>query len=157
HPVKVHTQSRRGNKMVERFLVTGALGCIGAWTVKRLIDEGAQVWTYDLAGEPHRLRLIMSDEALAKVNFIHGDITDAEALDHAVADNGITHIVHLAALQVPFVRANPILGAKVNVVGTTVVLETARQRKPQIQALVYASSIGVYGALEMYPHGVLSH
>ena len=34
--------------MPERFLVTGALGCIGAWTVKRLVDEGVPVWTYDL-------------------------------------------------------------------------------------------------------------
>ena len=25
----------------ERFLVTGALGCIGAWAVKRLVDDGA--------------------------------------------------------------------------------------------------------------------
>ena len=129
--------------MTDRFLVTGALGCIGAWTVKRLIDEGAQVWTYDLPAEPHRLRLIMSDEALARVNFIHGDIADAESFDHAVTSNCITHIVHLAALQVPFVRANPILGARVNVVGTTVVFETARQRKGQIQGLAYASSIGV--------------
>lgn len=141
--------------MADRYLITGALGCIGAWTVKRLIDEGAQVWTYDLPGEPHRLRLIMSDAALAKVNFIQGDITHAEAFDHAVADNAISHIVHLAALQVPFVRANPILGAQVNVVGTTVVLESVRQRKAQIQGLVYASSVGVYGGPEMYPGGML--
>ena len=66
--------------MAEKFLVTGALGCIGAWTVKRLVAEGVPVWTYDLPGEPHRLRLIMDDAALAKVNFIHGDITDAAAL-----------------------------------------------------------------------------
>ena len=104
--------------MAEKFLVTGALGCIGAWTVKRLVAEGVPVWTYDLPGEPHRLRLIMDDAALAKVNFIHGDITDAAAFEQAVAANGITHVVHLAALQVPFVRADPLAGARVNVVGT---------------------------------------
>ena len=26
----------------ERFLITGAFGCIGAWTAKRLIDEGGR-------------------------------------------------------------------------------------------------------------------
>ena len=52
--------------MAEKFLVTGALGCIGAWTVKRLVAEGVPVWTYDLPGEPHRLRLIMDDAALAR-------------------------------------------------------------------------------------------
>jgi nucleoside-diphosphate-sugar epimerase len=47
----------------ERFLVTGALGCIGAWTVKRLRNENVPVWTYDLPGNPHRLRLLMGDDA----------------------------------------------------------------------------------------------
>src|SRR5437660_461773 len=111
----------------ERFLVTGALGCIGAWTVKQLLDEQAPVWTYDLPGNPHRLKLILEEAALAKVNFISGDITDAAAFEKAVIEHGITHIVHLAALQVPLVRADPIQGARVNVVGTTIVLETCKR------------------------------
>src|SRR3712207_3992833 len=108
----------------EHFLVTGALGCIGAWTVKRLLDDGVAVTTYDLPGEPRRLRLIMDEDALAGVHFVAGDITDAEAFERTVVDNGITHIVHLAAFQVPFVRADPVQGARVNVVGTAIVLET---------------------------------
>lgn len=80
----------------ERFLVTGALGCIGAWTVKRLVDQGTDVWTYDLGSSDHRLKLIMEDEALAKVHLVSGDITDFDAFDRVVAENGITNIVHLA-------------------------------------------------------------
>jgi UDP-glucuronate 4-epimerase len=129
----------------ERFLVTGALGCIGAWTVKRLVDEETAVWTYDLGSSRHRLELIMDDEALAKVNFVSGDITEFDAFDRAVAENGITHIVHLAALQVPFVRANPVLGAKVNLVGMSVVLESARQHQDQLRGVSYASSVAIYG------------
>jgi nucleoside-diphosphate-sugar epimerase len=140
----------------ERFLVTGALGCIGAWTVKLLLDENVPVWTYDLPGSAHRLRLITSDEALARVRFVEGDITDADSFGRVIADNGITHIVHLAALQVPFVRADPVLGARVNVVGTAIVLETAKRHKAQIQGLVYASSAGVYGPASMYPPGPLA-
>ena len=129
----------------ERFLVTGALGCIGAWAVKRLVDEGTSVWTYDLGSSNHRLKLIMEDEALAKVNFVSGDITDFDAFDRVVVDNGITHIVHLAAFQVPFVRAEPVLGAKVNLVGMSVVLESAKRHKDHIQGLAYASSAAIYG------------
>ena len=44
----------------ERFLVTGALGCIGAWTVRALVREGAQVTTFDLGSDDRRLRLIMT-------------------------------------------------------------------------------------------------
>ena len=143
--------------MAERFLVTGALGCIGAWTVKRLVAEGVPVWTYDLPGEPRRLRLIMDDAALGKVHFVSGDITDPATFDRVVAENGITHIIHLAALQVPVVKANPIQGARVNVVGTTVVFEAARHHAAQVQGLVYASSVGVYGGPELYPDGTLHH
>jgi nucleoside-diphosphate-sugar epimerase len=141
----------------ERFLVTGALGCIGAWTVKRLVAEDVPVWTYDLPGNPHRLRLLMDDDALSRVTVVEGDITDQERFERTVAENGITHIVHLAALQVPFVRANPVQGARVNVVGTTIVLETAKRLVDQVKNVAYASSIAVYGPMQLYPDGPLQH
>ena len=140
----------------ERFLVTGALGCIGSWAVKRLVDEGVPVTTYDLPGEPHRMRIIMDDASIGQVNFVHGDITDEVRFEEVVREQGITHILHLAALQVPFVRANPILGARVNVVGTAIVFETARKLVDQIQGLAYASSIAVYGSANLYPPGPLA-
>jgi UDP-glucuronate 4-epimerase len=55
-------------------------------------------------------------------------------------------VIHLAALQVPFVRADPALGARVNVVGTVNVLEAVRRRRDRIGPVVYASSIAAYGA-----------
>lgn len=141
----------------ERFLVTGAFGCIGAWAVKQLVDEGVPVWTYDLPGDPHRLRLIMPPEALERVAMVAGDITDQVAFEQTVVENGITHILHLAALQVPFVRADPVQGARVNVVGSTIVFETALRHAAQVRGLAYASSAAVYGPLEMYPAGPLAH
>ncbi len=143
--------------MSERFLVTGALGCIGAWTVKHLVEAGVPVWTYDLPGSGHRLRLILDDDALGRVTQIAGDITDFAHFEQVVADNAITHIIHLAALQVPFVRANPVLGAQVNVVGSTIVLETVKRHAEQIQGLAYASSAGVYGPISHYPAAPLAH
>ena len=53
-------------------------------------------------------------------------------------------MIHLAALQVPFVRANPPLGASVNVVGTVVVFEAVRALGPLAGTLTYASSIAAY-------------
>ncbi len=143
--------------MGERFLVTGALGCIGAWVVKQLVDEGVAVWAYDLPGEPRRLRLIIDDQSLQQIHFIAGDISDIDTFERAVGGNDITHVVHLAALQVPFVKADPLQGAKVNVLGTAVVLETLRQHNSHIQGFVYASSTGVYGAPDIYPDGPLAN
>ena len=141
----------------ERFLVTGALGCLGSWAVKQLVGEGVPVFTYDLPGSRHRLHHIMSDEELANVTIVAGDITDFDLFERTVADNGITHIVHLAALQVPFVRANPVLGMRVNAVGTTVVLETARRHPDQVVGVAHASSAAVYGLSSNYPDGPLAH
>lgn len=142
--------------MADRFLIIGALGFIGAWTAKRLVDEGAGVVSYDLPGDPHRLKLIMSDDNLGKVTFVEGDVTDAAGLEEAVKDNHITHIVHLAALQVPSVRANPVLGTQINVVGTTIVFEAARKFAEQVQSVVYASSVAVYGPASEYQPGPIA-
>ncbi|CAN5673969.1 NAD-dependent epimerase/dehydratase [soil metagenome] len=141
----------------ERFLITGAFGCIGSWAVKLLRDEGVEVWTYDLPGNPHRLKLLMDDARIGEVHMLEGDITNHQQFRDAVKTNDISHVIHLAALQVPFVRANPVLGAQVNVVGSTIVLETARELASQVRGLAYASSIAVYGPTHLYPDGPLEH
>ena len=139
--------------MASKFLIIGSLGCIGAWTAKRLVDEGSEVVAFDLPGDPHRLRLIMSPENIGKITFVEGDVTDRAGLEAAVKDTGATHIVHLAALQVPSVRANPVLGSTINVVGTTIVFEVAKALADQVQSVVYASSVAVYGPASDYPAG----
>lgn len=141
----------------ERFFVTGALGCIGAWTVRNLVREGTPVVVFDLASDPRRLKLIMSDEELARVTFVNGDITDLEALERALDEHAITRVIHLAALQIPFVRANPPLGARVNVVGTVNVFEAVARRRDRIGSVVYASSAAVYDAVDAGASGVVAH
>jgi nucleoside-diphosphate-sugar epimerase len=140
----------------ERFLVTGALGCIGAWTVKLLADAGTAVVATDLARDAARWRLL--DPSLEdRVPVVRADVTDGAELTRLVAEHRVTHLVHLAALQVPFVRANPTLGARVNVEGMAVVLETARALPEQVRGVSFASSIAVYGPSERYGDGPLPH
>jgi UDP-glucuronate 4-epimerase len=128
----------------QKYLVTGAYGCIGAWAVRLLLDEGCGVTTYDLGGSDHRLKLLLDDAELAALDRVRGDVTDLEQLRGTMEGRGITHVIHLAALQVPFVRANPPLGASVNVVGTVVVFEAVRALGPLAGTLTYASSIAAY-------------
>src|SRR3954447_9618015 len=123
--------------MSERWLVTGALGCIGAWTCATLVREEAQVTAFDLGENLARLRLIMSPQEIDGVDFRRGDITDPEQVDAAFED--VTHVVHLAALQVPFVRERPVVGAQVNVTGTVNVFEGAKARGLR-STVAYASS-----------------
>ena len=137
--------------MPERTLVTGALGCLGAWTLKALLELGEEPVGYDLGSDDARLRLVLDDEERARVTLVEGDVTDKEQVGRALDEHDITRVVHLAALQVPFCRAEPALGARVNVYGTVVVLEAVKARRARIPGLAYASSTAVYGASDRSP------
>ncbi len=137
-----------------RYLVTGAMGCIGAWVVRNLLRDGQQVVALDASQDDHRLRLILSGEEMRRLTQVQGDITDLGQVESAVKDHGAGQIIHLAALQVPFCKANPTLGANVNVTGTVNIFEAAR--RAGIPRVVYASSIGVFGLSEEYPGGIVT-
>ncbi len=135
----------------ERFLVTGALGCIGAWTVKTLVDEGATVVTFDKGSDTKRLRLVMGADGPDRVTVVNGDITDLGAIERALEEHDINRVIHLAGLQVPFARANPPLGAMVNVVGTVNLFEAVKARQARMGPLVYAGSVAMYGPHDTDP------
>jgi len=134
-----------------RTLVTGALGCLGAWTLKALLDAGEEPVGFDLGSDDARLRLVLSEEERARVTLVSGDVTDGAAVGGALDEHEITNVVHLAALQVPLCRADPERGARVNVHGTVVVLETIKARLSRIRGLAYASSTAVYNLADPFP------
>lgn len=127
-----------------RYLVTGAFGCIGAWIVHLLVARGSEVVTLDGSSDARRLRLLMPDDQLAQVMQIRGDIRELHSLQHVIDGHGITNVIHLAALQVPFCREDPPLGAQVNVVGTVNLFEAVRRSAGQVANVVYASSIAAH-------------
>jgi nucleoside-diphosphate-sugar epimerase len=87
---------------------------------------------------------------------VQGDVTDLGRLTDVIRQHRITHVIHLAGLQVPVCRADPILGAKVNVIGTLAVFEAVRATGGQVQRLVYTSSAAVFAPPEQYPKGRLA-
>ena len=129
--------------MSSTYFVTGALGCIGAWVVKTLLERGDVPVVFDLGGDPRRIRDLVGDEALERVRFVQGDITDPEAVKRAVAAAAPRALIHLAGLQVPACKADPALGARVNVLGTIHVFEAALAAG--LERVVYASSAAVLG------------
>ena len=139
----------------ERFLVTGAGGCIGAWTVRRLLDAGVDVIASDLSEDLRRFNLVSHPRVDDKLDFVALDVTATKTVLELVTEREVTHIVHLAGLQVPFCAADPPLGAMVNVVGTVNMFEAAR-RAGRPTGLVYASSAGVYGSSAYFSSGMVS-
>ena len=129
--------------MGERYFITGAQGCIGSWIVKTLIERGDEAIVFDRSDDSRRLSAIMTADELARVRFITGDITESAAVLSALRESDTQRVIHLAGLQVPSCKADPVSGAMVNVVGTLNVFEAARQTT--VRTVVYASSAAVYG------------
>ena len=126
----------------ERWLITGALGCVGAWCCRQLVREGHAVVGLDLGSDRRHAQLVMSGEELAAVELVRGDITDLSTLEALIASRRVTHVVHLAAMLIPLAAADPPRGALVNVVGTVNVFEAAKRHG--VAGLAYASSAAVY-------------
>src|SRR6185436_15778240 len=129
--------------MSTTYFITGAQGCIGSWIVKALTERGDQAVVFDRSDDSRRLRAIMDEDEVWQVRFVTGDVTDSGAVLSALNESQATRVIHLAGLQVPTCKADPIAGALVNVSGTLNIFEAVR--KTAIKGLVYASSAAVYG------------
>jgi nucleoside-diphosphate-sugar epimerase len=130
----------------ERFLVTGAYGCIGAWTLRRLVREGVDVVASDVGTDDRRVAALLGPEERGRMRFVHADVSRPEDVA-ALFEHEPTHVIHLAALQVPFCRDDPVRGAQVNVGGTVAIFAAAAAaglRTP----VVYASSAAAFGAAD---------
>ena len=132
-----------------RVLVTGGSGCIGAWVLKGLLERGMDVVMFDQQAEAKRLDLIAPPELKSRLRMLAGAIEDTAAVQALVKDEGITHIVHLAAVLMPFCQANPVRGGLINVIGTLNLFEAARDSGRDIR-MVYASSSAIWGPGDKY-------
>src|SRR6266496_6172163 len=130
--------------MPETYFITGAQGCIGSWIVKALVERGDTPVVFDRSEDKRRLNAIIGPGDLDRVRFIAGDVTDVSAVNSALEASAARRIIHLAGLQVPSCRTDPVAGAFVNVVGTLNVFESARTIG--VERVVYASSAAVFGA-----------
>ncbi|MBI3209528.1 MAG: NAD-dependent epimerase/dehydratase family protein [Candidatus Solibacter usitatus] len=138
-----------------KILVTGAQGCIGAWVVRGLLRRGLDVLIYDLDPNPARLSLITEETERKNLSIRTGVIEDTAAVKSIIKDEGVTHIIHLAAVLMPFCQANPVRGGLINIIGTLNVFEGARDSGRDVR-VVYASSSAVWGPEDAYEARALS-
>jgi nucleoside-diphosphate-sugar epimerase len=83
-----------------------------------------------------------------RIEFTRGDIRDADELERVM--DGVEVVFHQAAMaSVPRSVAMPLLANSINIDGTLLVLETARQSG--VRRVVYAASSAVYGNSEVLP------
>jgi UDP-glucose 4-epimerase len=123
-----------------KILITGGTGVNGAVTARLLLAEGLRPVLLD-----NRMDFSLIADIKNDVDLVEADILDPQALTRVVAERGITHIAHLAALMPGPAEADPHLGVKVGVDGMLNVLELARVAR--LRRVVYTSSKAVYGEI----------
>jgi nucleoside-diphosphate-sugar epimerase len=145
--IPVNTQDKKKPTMSQHIVVTGGCGFFGAWICKQILESHDSVTIIDVAYNDSKLKMILSSEQISQIKFVQGRVDEPNFIDTLV-NLKPDAIIHLAGLQIPTCRDNPILGAKVNVIGSLAVFEAAKILKTShslIPRIVYASSAAVFG------------
>ncbi len=126
-------------------LVTGGTGFVGANIVRELALSGHDVVSFDVAPADALVRQFVAQWA-GRIEFVQGDIRDADAIERLADEYGIEGIVHAATYTVnqrplEIERGRDIIG--INIEGLANVLELARKAQPR--RFVYLSSGAAYG------------
>lgn len=137
-----------------RVFLTGAAGFIGSWTCEALLARGDEVVGFDNF-DPFYARSIKEENlrslrSAKHFTFIEGDILASKTLDQ-IFTQPFDAIIHLAALAGvrPSIHA-PDRYMRINVEGTTMLLEASR-RCASIHKIVVASSSSIYGTHAVSP------
>ncbi|PWV74744.1 Nucleoside-diphosphate-sugar epimerase [Prauserella marina] len=120
-----------------KVLVTGATGRVGANVVKKLADRGVAVRAMVTPGTRRLSKL----ERLTGVEVAEADLRDQVAINRAC--DGVTHVVHLAALMV-LDNVSVEDFHDVNVLGTVRLLEGVLGSGGRIERFVLASTDSTY-------------
>jgi len=130
---------------MEKIIIFGGCGFLGSWIVKAFLKKGYSVSIFDLKIQKELLSHVVGED-INKIKFINGDITNYDQVQESI--NDMDHVINLAGLMTPDCSSNPILGAKVNLLGSINVFEALKKNNNKF--LVYASSAGVFGQKDHY-------
>ena len=137
--------------MKNKILVTGGAGYIGSHTCIALHQAGYDIVVYDNLSNSSREAINRVSTLIGQpIEFIEGDIRDAELLRKVFTEHQFFGVIHFAGLKaVGESVAKPLLYYNNNVSGTITLLEAMAEAN--VKNLVFSSSATVYGDPEVLP------
>lgn len=136
------------------YLITGGAGFVGSHVAEQLLLRGEDALVIDNFNDYYDPAIKRGNVARLgaydKFKLIEGDIRDLALLERLFADEGITHVAHLAAM--PGVRASveqARLYLDVNLTGAMNLLEASKIH--HVKQFVLASTSSVYGKTDVLP------
>ena len=137
--------------MKNKILVTGGAGYIGTHTCIALHEAGYDMVVYDNLSNSSREAINRVSALIGQpIEFIEGDIRDAESLKKVFATHHFFGVIHFAGLKaVGESVAKPLMYYDNNVSGTIALLEVMAEY--DVKNLVFSSSATVYGDPETLP------
>ena len=133
--------------MSRTYLVTGGAGFIGSNFIRYLLEHepGAHVTNLDALTYAGVLSTVKELDESDNHTFVKGNICDAELVDHVMPGHDV--VVHFAAeSHVDRSIAGPAPFLETNVVGTGVLLDTARRH--DVGRFIHVSTDEVYGSIQ---------
>jgi UDP-glucose 4-epimerase len=133
-----------------QYLVTGGAGFIGSHIVQTLLEHGASVRVLDnfSTGKRENLEPLTRKFDKNQLEILEGDMRDASSVEKAVY--GVEVVFHQAAfVSVPQSMAEPQTCFDVNIKGTSLLFDSARQAG--VRRAVVASSAAIYGNADALP------
>lgn len=124
---------------MKRVLITGGTGFIGAWVIRHLAAR-CMIRVLDVSARRDIVDLVTSGRVQG-IEWVVGDVCDTDTVRKTA--EGCDALIHLAGVQTPACQKDPILGARVNVIGTLNVFEAAKVHG--LSSVVYLSSAGIFG------------
>lgn len=137
-----------------RILLTGGAGFIGSHLAERLLERGLELVILDNLNDFYdpRIKVRNLDEICGKGDFIlcQQNLLDQKALAELFRQHRPQVVIHLAAYAgVRPSLQDPALYGEVNITGTTLLLEQARQQG--VRHFIFGSSSSVYGVNSKAP------
>ena len=126
-----------------RVLVTGGTGLIGAEVCRAMVRRGVTVVAMD-----SRPNLANIAEIADQITLVRRNVTDEASMERALTVNGITHVIHLAALLTMDASHSPKRAVVTNCVGAATVFDAAV--RAGVSRIVWTSTAGVYGTRPYY-------